>query len=65
VWRKSIYEELYPETKHGGDKPSRQIGDFEKGNKPNRFSSSTASATGKSERVIQRAAARGEKREKI
>ena len=60
--RKAIYEELHPETKHGaiggGRMLSRQVGDPEKAD---RFSADTATATGKSERSIQRAAERGEK----
>ncbi len=56
--RKAIYEELHPETKHGAnqDGPCRQFGETE----TNRFTAATASATGKPERNIQRAAARGE-----
>ncbi len=55
--RKTIYEELHPATKHGGvrTEASRQLGDL------NRFSAETASVTGKSERVVQRDASRGEK----
>lgn len=56
--RKQIYEELHPETKHGGDrKSSRQFGDL---NEAERFTKATADATGKSERAIQRAVQRGE-----
>lgn len=54
--RKAIYEELFPETKHGGDRdPSRQVGDLP------RFTADTAKATGSSERVVQRDAERGQK----
>jgi len=54
--RKAIYEELHPETVHGGDRSaSRQVGDL------NRFSADTAQATGASERTVQRDAARGER----
>lgn len=62
--RKAIYEQLHPETKHGGDKPSRQLGDFETVNENkviDRFSAETAAATGRSERAVQREAERGEK----
>jgi hypothetical protein len=50
-----IYAELHPETKHGGDRKSDQVA-----NLATRFTASTAEATGKPERSIQRAAARGE-----
>jgi ParB family transcriptional regulator, chromosome partitioning protein len=56
VRRKTVYEELHPETKHGA------IGGGH-GNasaKADRFTKVTAEATGRSERVIQRDAARGE-----
>jgi hypothetical protein len=60
--RKAIYETIYPETKHGaiggGHDQSRQFGDSEKAD---RFTAATASATGKPERSIQRAAERGAK----
>jgi ParB family chromosome partitioning protein len=52
--RKAIYEELHPETTHGGDRKSDQVA-----NSATRFTSNTAKATGKSERAIQVAAARG------
>lgn len=55
--RKAIYEELHPETKAGANiGPERQFvatGTLS-------FSSSTAEATGKDRRTIERAAARGE-----
>ena len=58
--RKAIYEELHPETAHGatggGHDRSRQVGDSAE-----RFTANTAAAIGKSERVIQRDAERGEK----
>ena len=54
--RKRIYELDHPETKHGGDRKgsSRQNGDLK------RFTKGTAKKTGRSERSVQRAAARGE-----
>ncbi len=53
-----IYEELHPETVNGANQHTRvrQIGE---GYPADRFTSETASATGKSERSIQRAATRG------
>lgn len=50
-----IYEELHPETKHGVNQHSstRQVG-----GSSDRFTTETASATGKSERVVQRDAER-------
>lgn len=57
--RKAIYEELHPETAHGGDrKSSRQLGDL---NLSDRFTADTAASTGRSERAVQRDAERGEK----
>jgi ParB-like chromosome segregation protein Spo0J len=56
--RKAIYEEIHPETRHGGDRSeaSRQLGDL-----PDRFTADTASVSGRSERAVQRDAERGEK----
>lgn len=60
--RKAIYETLHPETvlgaalKRGVESPYRQVGET-----ADRFTASTAEATGKSERTIQRDAERGEK----
>jgi ParB family transcriptional regulator, chromosome partitioning protein len=56
--RKAIYEELHPETKHGGNVggPSGQFVRTAKAD----FASATADATGKDERTVRRAAARGE-----
>lgn len=56
--RKAIYEELHPETRHGGDRASRQVGDLPQ---TERFTAETAAAIGKSERAVQRDAERGEK----
>lgn len=54
--RKAIYEELHPETRHGGEREaSRQLGDTP------RFSADTARISGQSERAVQRDAERGEK----
>ncbi len=58
--RKEIYLMRHPETAHGGDRASRQLGDL-KADEPRRFTSATAEATGQSERAIQRDAERGEK----
>lgn len=55
--RKEAYEALHPETRHGGDRASRQLGDLE----AERFTENTAAATGQSERTVQRDAERGEK----
>jgi ParB family chromosome partitioning protein len=56
--RKAIYEELHPKTKHGGDRRSDQVANLSTRN--DRFTESTASMTGKDERSIRRAVARGE-----
>lgn len=56
--RKDAYEALHPETKHGGDRASRQLGDL---NDADRFTADTAAKTGQSERAIQRDAERGSK----
>ncbi|SMC92031.1 ParB/RepB/Spo0J family partition protein [Fulvimarina manganoxydans] len=62
--RKSIYEELHPETRptsEGGggrnNQTRRQVGD----DIAERFTANTAAATGQSERKVQRDAERGEK----
>ena len=57
--RKAIYEELHPETKHGGDRKSDQVDNL--ATRSERFTAATSQATGKDERTIRRAAARGEK----
>jgi ParB-like chromosome segregation protein Spo0J len=58
--RKKIYEEAHPETKNGavggGRKQVRQVGEPA----AERFTADTAKKTGKSERAVQRDAARGE-----
>jgi N6-adenosine-specific RNA methylase IME4 len=59
--RKEIYLLKHPETANGGDRRSdRQVGEL-KNPEVRRFTSATAQATGQSERVIQRDAARGER----
>lgn len=55
--RKAIYEELHPETKHGGDRKNYQVANFATSN----FVKETASCVGKSERAIRLDAERGEK----
>ncbi|MDO9416215.1 hypothetical protein [Pararhizobium sp.] len=59
--RKVIYETLHPETQHGNPGVSRQVGDTQERTEQSRFTTETASATGKSERVVQRDAERGTK----
>jgi hypothetical protein len=56
--RKQICEALHPKTKRGGNAqgPCRQFGQTAK----EKFTEATAAATGKAERNIHRAAARGE-----
>jgi N6-adenosine-specific RNA methylase IME4 len=59
--RKEIYLLKHPETANGGDRRSdRQLGELKKAD-TQRFSAATAAATGQSERVVQRDAARGER----
>ncbi|MDX0275734.1 hypothetical protein GOC21_17590 [Sinorhizobium meliloti] len=58
--RKEIYLLKHPDTGHGGDRASRQVGEL-KDSEPKRFTAATAEATGQSERAIQRDAERGEK----
>lgn len=59
--RKAIYEALHPETRQGSPGVSRQVGDTRERAELDRFTADTAASTGKSERVIQRDAERGEK----
>ncbi|MEE2951465.1 MAG: ParB N-terminal domain-containing protein [Pseudomonadota bacterium] len=58
--RKSIYEELHPETRNGSNQHTRvrQLGEP---SEVDRFTANTAAATGQSERKVQRDAERGEK----
>lgn len=58
--RKEIYLLKHPDTGHGGERASRQVGDLNP-DEPKRFTAATAEATGQSERAIQRDAERGEK----
>ncbi|PWL18862.1 hypothetical protein DKP76_07310 [Falsochrobactrum shanghaiense] len=54
--RKAIYEEIHPETKHGGNQsPSGKFFHTDKAS----FVQETASASGKTDRAIRMAAARG------
>lgn len=57
VRRKVIYEEIHPETKHGSNQHTRGVA--ESATPPERFTVATAKATGKAERTIREAAARG------
>jgi hypothetical protein len=50
--RKDIYIALHPETRHGGERASRQVGDLQ--TETNRFTADTAVKTGQSERTVQR-----------
>jgi ParB family chromosome partitioning protein len=58
--RKEAYEQLHPETKHGENQHtrSRKVCDS---TSPKRFSEDTAEKTGRSERIVQLEAERGEK----
>jgi hypothetical protein len=58
--RKVIYEELHPSTKHGGNLEGAGVANLATPEEP-RFTAATAEATGRSERVVQRDAERGEK----
>lgn len=60
--RKAAYEALHPETRQGAPGVSRQVGDTrERSADTPRFTADTASATGQSERAVQRDAERGDK----
>jgi hypothetical protein len=54
--RKALYETLHPETKHGANQHTAGVAD----SATPRFTANTAQSTGKSERSVQVAAARGE-----
>ncbi len=56
--RKATYEELHPETKHGANQHTRGVENF--ATPADRFTAATANATGKSERAVRMASARGE-----
>jgi hypothetical protein len=56
--RKAIYEELHPETRADSFKGNRHTGSLASDNLS--FAESTADATGKDRRSVERAAARGE-----
>lgn len=58
--RKAIYEVLHPETQHGSPGVSRQVGDTRERKGTKRFTKETSTATGQSERTVQREAQRGE-----
>jgi ParB family transcriptional regulator, chromosome partitioning protein len=58
--RKAVYEQLFPETKHGSPGVSRQVGDTRGRTKIERFTKATADAMGVSESSVQRDAHRGE-----
>lgn len=58
---KMLWERLYPQTRHGGDKrrkPSRQVGDMTPHPVAERFSAVIAKKLGWSERTVQRAVTR-------
>lgn len=62
--RKEVYERLYPETVHGSNQHSRSRNNCDSTEEAERFTLSTAKATGKSERIIQMNAAIGNKLKK-
>jgi ParB family chromosome partitioning protein len=57
--RKEIYEELHPETRHGGDRRSDQVATVATCSE--RFTAATAKAIGASERTVQASVERAEK----
>ncbi|MBN9434020.1 MAG: ParB N-terminal domain-containing protein [Bosea sp.] len=59
--RKEIYEAAHEETKHGGDRRSFKSQTLRLENELESFTENTAKAIGKSERVVQLDAERGEK----
>jgi len=59
--RKSQYEKLYPETKHGGAPGKVGGGKKAKGTKLGSFAAETAKATGRSKTAVKRDATRAEK----
>ncbi len=54
--RKAVWEELYPETRHGGDRKSDQVANLATWS--NRFTAEAADKLGMGERSIRRAVAR-------
>jgi N6-adenosine-specific RNA methylase IME4 len=52
--RKELYERLYPETKHGGDRKSVKVKSSRQNGELKRFTENAAKNTGRSERTIQR-----------
>jgi ParB family transcriptional regulator, chromosome partitioning protein len=56
--RKSVYEALYPETRHGGDRRSQAFRDFKSNARS--FCSDAAERLGVVERVVEKAVALGE-----
>jgi ParB family chromosome partitioning protein len=56
--RKQIFQKIFPQAKRGGDR--RSIASKSQVGRPKNFAAATAAATGRSERSINRATARGE-----
>jgi len=59
--RKQAYEQLHPETAHGGNLRGDGVAKLATPDGPARFTADTAAKTGQSERKVQRDAERGEK----